>query len=99
MFTHVPACMVAELLSAALCHRGASVHVVTSMSRPGCYQPKATIVEWDSHPLGKRAFPRRTERSGLDMRSGNPCDWAVPVLGPRNDIVTHRQALPHKDVA
>ena len=23
----------------------------------------------------------------------------MPVLGPQNDIVTHRQALPHKDVA
>jgi integrase len=35
----------------------------------------------------------------LDMRSDNPCDRVVPVLGPQNDIVTHRQALPHKDVA
>ncbi len=31
------------------------------MTRPGCYQPKATIVGWDLNPLGKRAFPRRTE--------------------------------------
>ena len=23
----------------------------------------------------------------------------LPVLGPQNDIVTHRQALPHRDVA
>jgi integrase len=35
----------------------------------------------------------------LDMRSDNPCDRVVPVLGPQNDIVTHRQALPHQDVA
>ena len=35
----------------------------------------------------------------LDMRSDNPCDRVVPVLGAQNDIVTHRQALPHKDVA
>ena len=35
----------------------------------------------------------------LDMRSDNPCDRVLPVLGPQNDIVTHRQALPHKDVA
>ena len=35
----------------------------------------------------------------LDMQDGNPCDRVVPVLGPQNDIVTHRQALPHKDVA
>ena len=64
-FTHVPACMVAELLNAALRHRSASVHVVTSMSRPGCYQPKTTIVGWDSHPPGRRAFPRRTATFGL----------------------------------
>ena len=33
------------------------------------------------------------------MRADNPCDRVVPVLGPQNDIVTHRQALPHKNVA
>ena len=35
----------------------------------------------------------------VDLRTDNPCDRVVPVLGPQNDIVTHRQALPHKDVA
>ena len=35
----------------------------------------------------------------MDMRNDNPCDRVLPVLGPQNDIVTHRQALPHKDVA
>ena len=35
----------------------------------------------------------------LDMRNDNPCDRVLPVLGPQNDIVEHRQALPHKDVA
>ena len=35
----------------------------------------------------------------LDMRSDNPCDRVLPVLGPQNDIVTHRLALPHKEVA
>ena len=29
----------------------------------------------------------------------NPCDRIGPALGPQNDIVTHRQALPHRDVA
>ena len=29
----------------------------------------------------------------LDMRSDNPCDCVLPVLGPQNDIVTHRLAL------
>ena len=35
----------------------------------------------------------------MDLRNDNPCDRVMPVLGPQNDIVTHRQALPHKDVA
>ena len=35
----------------------------------------------------------------MDLRNDNPCDRVLPVLGPQNDIVTHRQALPHKDVA
>ncbi|MCY3843633.1 MAG: site-specific integrase, partial [Acidobacteria bacterium] len=35
----------------------------------------------------------------MDLRNDNPCDRVVPVLGPQNDIVTHRLALPHKDVA
>ncbi len=35
----------------------------------------------------------------LDMRNDDPCDRVLPVLGPQNDVVTHRQALPHRDVA
>ena len=35
----------------------------------------------------------------LDMGSDNPCVRVLPVLGPQNDIVTHRQALPHREVA
>ena len=35
----------------------------------------------------------------LDMRSDNPCDRVLTVLGAQNDIVTHRQALPHREVA
>ena len=35
----------------------------------------------------------------LDLRNDNPCDRVMPVLGPENDIVTHRLALPHKEVA
>ena len=33
------------------------------------------------------------------MRNDNPCDRVLPVLGPQNDIVTHRLALPHREVA
>ena len=35
----------------------------------------------------------------IDPRNDNPCDRVVPVFGAQNDIVTHRQALPHRDVA
>ena len=35
----------------------------------------------------------------MEMRLDNPCDRIGPVLGPQNDIVTHRQALPHGEVA
>ena len=35
----------------------------------------------------------------MDLRNDNPCDRVLPVLGPQNDIVTHLQALPHRDVA
>ena len=34
----------------------------------------------------------------MDLRNDNPADRVLPVLGPQSDIVTHRQALPHKDV-
>ena len=35
----------------------------------------------------------------MDLRNDNPCDRVLPVLGPQNDIATHRLELPHKDVA
>ena len=35
----------------------------------------------------------------MDLRADNPCDRVLLVLGPQNDIVRHRLALPHKDVA
>ena len=35
----------------------------------------------------------------MDLRHDNPCDRVLPVLGQQHDIVTHRLALPHKDVA
>ncbi len=34
----------------------------------------------------------------LEQKRG-PCDRVLLVLGPQNNIVQHRQALPHKDVA
>ena len=35
----------------------------------------------------------------MEMRMDNPCDRVLPVLGLQNDIVQHRRALPHEDVA
>ena len=47
----------------------------------------------------QRSWPVLEWAAALDLFSDNLCDWVVPVLGLQNDIVTHRQALPHKDVA
>ena len=44
-FTRVPARMFAEPPYAALCHQSASVHVVASMARPGCYQPERQLLD------------------------------------------------------
>ena len=43
-FTRVPACMVAETPKASLVHQSASVHVVTSINRPGCSQPERQVL-------------------------------------------------------
>ncbi len=35
----------------------------------------------------------------MDWRTDNPCDRLLPVLGTQHDVVTHRKALPHAEVA
>ena len=35
----------------------------------------------------------------MDWRTDNPCDRLLPVLGPQHDVVEHRRALPHREVA
>ena len=35
----------------------------------------------------------------MEYRSDNPCDRIGPVLGPQRNLVQHRRALPHRDVA
>ena len=35
----------------------------------------------------------------MNLRNDNPVDRVLPVLGPQNEIVEHRQALPHREVA
>ena len=64
-FTRVPACMVAEPPIGSPSLQGASAHVVTSMNRPGRYQPERQLLGGVRTPQGKRAFPRRTVMSTL----------------------------------
>ncbi len=35
----------------------------------------------------------------MEMRHDNPCDRILPILGPQHEVVQHRQALPHGQVA
>ena len=78
-------------------------------SRPVSEVNTADVLEiltpiWHSKAETARAVRQRIRSVlewaiALDMRNDNPCDRVLPVLGPQNDIVTHRQALPHQDVA
>ena len=78
-------------------------------SRPVSEVNTADVLEiltpiWHSKAETARAVRQRIRSVlewaiALDMRSDNPCDRVLPVLGPQNDIVTHRQALHHRDVA
>ena len=49
-----------------------------------------------------RLTPEITPSAGNNLfvflRSDNPCDRMLRVLGAQNDIVTHRRALPHRGV-
>ena len=78
-------------------------------SRPVSEVNTADVLEiltpiWHSKAETARAVRQRIRSVlewaiALDMRSDNPCDRVLPVLGPQNGIVTHRQALHHRDVA
>ncbi len=35
----------------------------------------------------------------MEIRADNPCERVLPVLGPQGDIVQHKRALPHQEVA
>ena len=58
-FTRVSACMVAEPPKRPF-YQSASAHVVTSMNRPGRYQPERQLLGGFRTHQEKRAFPRRT---------------------------------------
>ena len=59
---------------------------------------------WHTRPKVARAVRRRIGAVlewaiAMDFRADNPCDRLLPVLGAQHDIVTHRKALPHGEVA
>ena len=59
---------------------------------------------WHKRPKVARAVRLRVRTVlewavAMDWRTDNPCDRLLPVLGPQHDVVTHRKALPHGEVA
>ena len=58
-------------LSRSFC-QSASIHVVTSMNRPDCYQPETIVAGRDSHPLERGAF--HGARGSRDSSH-----WTAPV--------------------
>ena len=83
----------------------------TSDSAPPRSSRSPRAVSWPSRTASWRG-PAETARAvrvrirsvlewaiAMDLRNDNPFDRVLPVLDPQNDIVQHRPALPHKDVA
>ena len=66
VFTHVPACMFAESSKAILLYQSASDHFVTSIIRPGCYQPGRQLFGKDTHPSEKSALSWRTAELNIN---------------------------------
>ena len=59
---------------------------------------------WHARPKVARAIRLRVRAVlewavAMDWRADNPCDRLLPVLGAQHDVVTHRKALPHGEVA
>ena len=78
-FTRVPACMVAETPKASLVHQSASVHVVTSINRPGCSQPERQVLS------GIRTRKKEAPYHGAHLHpaAGCPRCWSHKrELGP-----------------
>ena len=78
-------------------------------SRPVSEVNSADVLEiltpiWHVKPETARAVRQRVRSVlewavAMEMRTDNPCDRVLPVLGQQSDIVQHMQALHHKDVA
>ena len=59
---------------------------------------------WLTRPKVARAVHRRIRTVlewaiAMDFRTDNHCDRLLPVLGAQHDVITHRKALPHGEVA
>ena len=59
---------------------------------------------WHVKPVAAKAVRQRLHAVlewaiAMNLRYDNPCDRVGPVLGAQHNIVQHRQALPHREVA
>ncbi len=59
---------------------------------------------WHTQPVRAKSVKQRIHAVlewaiAMNLRSDNPADRVRPVLGPQRNIVQHRQALPHREVA
>ena len=77
--TFRPACSL-NRLSRSFC-QSASIHVVTSMNRPDCYQPETIVAGRDSHPL---------ERGAFHGARGSRASDRMPAIGRRESVVPVR---------
>ncbi len=59
---------------------------------------------WHLQPARAKSIKQRIHTVlewaiAMNLRNDNPADRVRPVLGPQRNIVQHRQALPHREVA
>ena len=54
---------------------------------------RGSLFRWPWGPFSSCRY-----QSLSHLRNDNPCDRVLAVLGPQNDIVTHRRAPPHQEV-
>ena len=59
---------------------------------------------WHTQPARAKSVKQRIHSVlewaiAMNLRNDNPADRVRPVLGPQRNIVQHRQALPHREVA
>ena len=91
--TFRPACSL-NRLSRSFC-QSASIHVVTSMNRPDCYQPETIVAGRDSHPLERGAFHgargsrvRHDRQGSISRPAGATGHWTARGSSSRGDWLT-----------